>query len=324
MSKLPMARRVAFQLAVAVTGSVLVGSAAADAADAVRLLTARPGWQAGMAWDAKDRGLWQKYNLDVQHTSLDTSAAAMEGFVSGRGDIAIVNVGVAVNAFFRGVPLNIIAGAAASDYPAFTLLPDIKELKDLKGHKIAVFSIPSDATMAIDYVLQKQGLLVNRDFSYVRVPAPNICETLKRGQADVGVVFEPHGSACMLGGAKQVGGPGAVSFDPPKLIPSSVLVVNARFLEQKRDVVARLLKAMGEAVAWAASNKAGAVAQLAKYSGEPEAAIAASYDAVKFTLEVDMSYHQAMHQRYVEVKLLPRAPSQADLDNLYKLDLVPR
>jgi NitT/TauT family transport system substrate-binding protein len=323
MSKLSLVRHVPIHLAVAVSVSLLMG-AAAEAADTVRLLTARPGWQAGMAWDAKDRGLWQKYNLDVQHTSLDTSAAAMEGFVSGRSDMAIVNVGVAVNAFFRGVPIAIIAGAPAADYPAFTMSPDIKELKDLKGRKIAVFSIPSDATIAIDFVLQKQNLLVNRDFSYVRVPAPNICEALKRGQADMGVVFEPHGSACILEGAKQVGGPGAVSFDPPRLIPSSVVVVNSKFLEQNRDVVVRFLKAVGEAVAWAGADKAGAVAQLAKYTGEPEPAIAKSYDAVKFSLEVDMSFHKVMLERYLAVKLLPRAPSQSDLDNLYKLDMVPR
>ncbi len=323
MSKLSLVRQAPIHLTVAVLFSLLIG-AVAEAADTVRLLTARPGWQAGLAWDARDRGLWQKYNLDIQHTSLDTSAAAMEGFVSGRSDMAIVNVGVAVNAFFRGVPIAIIAGVPAADYPAFTMSPDIKELKDLKGKKIAVFSIPSDATIAIDFVLQKQGLLVNRDFTYVRAPAPNICETIKRGQADMGVVFEPHGSACILDGAKQVGGPGTVSFDPPRLIPSSVVVVNTKFLEQNRDVVVRFLKAAGEAVAWQGADKAGAVAQLAKYTGEPAAAISKSYDAVKFTLAVDLDFHKVMLERYLAVKLLPRAPTQADLDNLYKLDMVPR
>jgi ABC-type nitrate/sulfonate/bicarbonate transport system substrate-binding protein len=296
----------------------------AGAADTVRLLTARPGWQAGIAWAARDRGMWQEHDLVVQHTSLDTSAAAMEGFVSGRSDMAIVNVGVAVNAFFRGVPLNIIAGTPVADYPAFTTNPEIKELKDIKGRKIAVFSLPSDATIAIDFIMQKQGLQANRDYTYVRVPAPNICETLKRGQADLGVVFEPHGSACILEGARQVGGAGAVSFAPPQLIPSSVIVVNSRFLSQNRDTVVRFLKAAGEAVAWQRANKAEAVAQLAKYSGEAPAAIGRSYDAVNFTIAVDLAFHRAMLDRYVDVKLLPRAPTQADLDNLYKLDLLPR
>ena len=137
--------------------------------------------------------------------------------------------------------------------------------------------------------------------------APNICETLKRGQADMGVVFEPHGSACMLAGAHQVGGPGAVSFDPPRLIPSSVVVVNSNFLEKNRDVVARFVKALSEAVAWEASDKAGAVAQMAKYSGEPAAGIANSYDAVKFSLDVDMTFHKFMLERYVAVKASGRA-----------------
>jgi ABC-type nitrate/sulfonate/bicarbonate transport system substrate-binding protein len=318
-----LSTRICFQIALCAFAIALTGKPA-EAVDIIRLLTARPGWQAGLAWDARDRGIWQKYQLDVAHTSLDTSAAAMEGFVSGRSDMAIVNVGVAVNAFFRGVPLNIIAGTPVADYPAFTTNPDVKELKDIKGRKIAVFSLPSDASMAIDFILQKQGLQVNRDYSYVRVPAPNICETLKRGQADLGVVFEPHGSACILEGARQVGGPGTVSFAPPQLIPSSVIVVNSRFLAQHRDAVVRFLKAAGEAVTWQGASKAEAVAQLAKYSGESPAAIGRSYDAVNFTIAADLNFHRAMLDRYVEVKLLSRAPTPAELDNLYKLDLVPR
>lgn len=323
MLKLPRAKRLSYLSRVAVAALLLMGSAA-QAADTIRLLTARPGWQAGLAWYARDLGLWQKYNLDVKHTALDASAAAMEAFVSGRGDIAIVNVGVAINAFFRGVPLKIIAGTPVADYPLFAVAPDIKELKDLKGRKIAVWSIPSDATIAIEFVLQKQKLQVNRDFSYVRVPAPNICETVKRGQADAGVVFEPYASACIHDGARRIGGPGAVSFDPPKLIPSSVIIVNARFLEQNRDAVARFLKAAADAVAWAGANKAEAVSRLVKYSGESEAAIALSYDTVKFSLAVDMPFHKIMLDRYLEVKLLSRAPTQSDLDNVYKLDLLAR
>lgn len=323
MSTRSTAARVSSRVTLAIVLALVTGFAA-QAADTIRLLTARPGWQAGLAWYARDRGLWQKHNLDVQHTSLDTSAAAMEAFVSGRGDVAVVNVGVAVNAFFRGVPITIIAGTPVADYPLFATSPDIKELKDLKGRKIAVFSIPSDATMALELVLQKHNLAVNRDFSYVRVPAPNICETVKRGQADAGVVFEPYASACILDGAKQIGGPGAVSFDPPKLIPSSVIVVNAKFLDQHRDAIVRFLRAAAEAVAWAGANKAEAVAQLAKHSGESQAAIALSYDTVKFSLEVDMAFHKVMLDRYLDVKLLSRAPTRNDLDTLYKLDLLRR
>ena len=44
----------------------------------------------------------------------------------------------------------------------------------------------------------------------------------------------------------------------------------------------------------------------------------------KFTLAVDLDFHKSMLERYLAVKLLPRVPSQADLDNLYKLDMVPR
>ena len=70
--------RICFPIALAALAMTLTGMVA-EAADTVRLLTARPGWQAGLAWDARDRGMWQKLDLFVQHSSLDTCAAAMEG-----------------------------------------------------------------------------------------------------------------------------------------------------------------------------------------------------------------------------------------------------
>ena len=68
------------------------------------LFTARPGWQAISVWYAKDLGLFAKYNVDVKHTSLNSHPAVMEAFISGQADMAVANVGTAVNGYFRGVP----------------------------------------------------------------------------------------------------------------------------------------------------------------------------------------------------------------------------
>ncbi len=116
--------------------------------------------------------------------------------------MAVANVGTSVNAFFRGVPLRILEGTPASDYPVMAMSPAIKSLADLKGKKIAVWSVPSDATLALDTLAKKQGLIAGTDFTYVRVPAQNVCDTVKREQADVGITFEPYASSCLLNGAR--------------------------------------------------------------------------------------------------------------------------
>ena len=300
---------------------LIAAGTAANAADQVRLLTARAGWQTFPAFYAKDFDVWSKKGIEVKHTVLDSSASVMEAFVGGQADMAVVNVGTAVNAFFKGVPLRIVGGTAASDYPAFTISPDIKSLADLKGKKIAIWSIPSDATLALDVTMAKSNMQPGRDYTYVRVPAPNVCDTVERGQADVGVVFEPYASACLLKKGKRIAPAGSVSFDPPKIVASSVLVVNASFLEKNKAAVKAVVDAMNESMDWAKKDKPAMVALLSKHSGEPADAISLSYDAANFDLSIDRDYHAKLLQRYQEAKLIQKTPTEAELKTLYQTDL---
>ena len=287
--------------------AALLAGAPAHSADAVRIITARPGWQAISVWYAKDLGLFAKYNVDVKHTSLDSSPAVMEAFISGQADMAVANVGTAVNGYFRGVPLRILAGTPASDYPIMAASATIRSLADLKGKKIAIWSVPSDATLALETLVKKQGMNAGTDFTYVRVPAQNVCDTVKRGQADAGIVFEPYASSCLINGTHRVAPAGTVSFDPPKLVSSSVIIVNADFLAKHPDTVKATVQALNEAVNWAAKHKAEAVASLAKYSGQPTDAIALSYDSANFDISIDRAYHDILLKRYQEANLITKA-----------------
>lgn len=304
--------------------ATLTVGAAAQAQEQVRLLTARPGWQAISIWYAKDLGMFTKNKVDLKHTSLDSSNSVMEAFVSGQADMAVANVGTSVNAFFRGVPLRILDGTPASDYPLMTTSSSINSLSDLKGKKIAVWSVPSDATLALDTLAKKQGLTAGTDFTYVRVPAQNVCDTVKRDQADIGITFEPYASACLQSGARRVAPAGTISFDPPKLVSSSVIIVNATFLEKNPEAVKGVLTALHEAVTWAAKNKTQAVDLLAKYSGEPATAIGLSYDTANFDTTIDRGYHDILLGRYREAGLIQRAPSPDDLNKLYQTGLIKR
>jgi NitT/TauT family transport system substrate-binding protein len=313
--------RAAAGLALAATLATFVAGHA-QAADSVRLLTARAGWQVFPAFYAADYGVWAKKGVEVKHTVLDSSASVMEAFVGGQGDMAVVNVGTAVNAFFKGVPLRIVAGTAASDYPAFAVSPDIKSFADLKGKKIAIWSIPSDATLSLDTTMAKSNMAPGRDYTYVRAPAPNVCETVERGQADVGIVFEPYASACLLKKAKRIAPAGSISFDPPKIVASSVLIVNADFLEKHKDTVKAVVAANQDAMTWARNNKNEVVKMLAKYSGQSAESIALSYDSAKFDVSIDHDYHAKLLERYQQAKLITAKPTDADLKKLYQTNLM--
>jgi ABC-type nitrate/sulfonate/bicarbonate transport system substrate-binding protein len=310
-------------LALLAITAAITTEAPARADETVRILTAQPGWQAISVWYAKDLGLFKKYNVDVQHTPLDSSPSVMEAFVSGQSDMAIANVGTAVNAYFRGVPLRILAGTPASDYPIMAVSSSIDGVAGLKGKKIAVWSVPSDATLALNALVEaKYGLTPAKDLTYVKVPAQNVCDTIRRNQADAGIVFEPFASSCLTSGAHRVAAAGTVSFDPPKLVSSSVIIVNADFLEKHTHAVEAVLSALDEAVTWAAKNKTAAVQSLAQYSGQPESAIGLSYDSANFDIAIDRSYHDILLKHYQEAGLIKQIPTTEDLAKLYQTNLL--
>lgn len=311
-------------LAISAIAAAIFGGSPASAAETVRLLTARPGWQMISPWYAKDLSLFAKHHVDVKHTALDSSSSVMEAFVSGQGDMALVNVGTAVNAYFRGVPLRILAGTPGSDYPVIATNKSIKTLADIKGKKIAIWSVPNDASLAFDKVMKAKGLTAGTDYTYVRVPVQNICDTVKRDQADIGLLFEPYASYCLLTGAHRVAPVGTVSFDPPKLVASSVVIVNADFLKKHPEATKNTLAALNDAVVWAKSHKKEAVASLAKYSGQPADAVALSYDTVNFNLAIDRGYHELLLKRYHEAGLIKKLPSKSDLKVLYQTGLLKR
>jgi ABC-type nitrate/sulfonate/bicarbonate transport system substrate-binding protein len=304
--------------------ATVFGGSPASSAETVRLLTARPGWQMISPWYAKDLGLFAKHNVDIKHTALDSSSSVMEAFVSGQGDMALVNVGTAVNAYFRGVPLRVLAGTPGSDYPVIAANQSIKALPDIKGKKIAIWSVPNDASLAFDKVMKAKGLTAGTDYTYVRVPVQNICDTVKRDQADIGILFEPYASYCLLNGAHRVAPVGTVSFEPPKLVASSVLIVNADFMKKHPAATKDTLAALNDAVIWAKSHKKGAVDSLAKYSGQPADAVALSYDTVNFDLAIDRGYHDILLKRYLEAGMIKKAPSESDLKTLYQTGLLKR
>lgn len=306
--------------------SVLVSiTGLAQAADNVRLLTARPGWQHGLPWFAQDIGIWDRFNLKVQHTALDSSRSVMEAFAAGQGDTAIINTSIVVNAFFRGVPLVTIAGVPLSDYVAFAISPEIRTLKDLKGKRVGIWAIPSEGSLALEHVLRKDyGYVVNRDFTYVRLPAPNLCVTLQRKEADAAVVFEPYASACLLEGAHRLGPAGTISFDPPKMVQTSVIIARPDFLMRSGDVGRRFLQAARDVNTYLSKNSSQAINILAKYSGEPQNAVAKSYEDVVFTLAIDLDFHRIMLDKYFEAKMLTQKVTKEDMAKLYNLSYLPK
>ena len=316
-------RRILF---LGILGCALLSSIAfAQSSDSLRLLTARPGWQHGFPWFGSDLGIWSRSNLKIQHTALDSSRSVMEAFAAGQGDLAIINVSIVANAYFRGVPLAIIGGVPLSDYVAFTMNPDVKALKDLKGKKVGIWAIPSEGSIALEQVLKKDfGYVVNKDFTYVRIPAPNLCSILQRKEADAAVVFEPYASACLLEGARRLGPPGTISFDPPKMVQSSVIIANPAFLKQKAEVVRRFLKACHDIDTHLAKNSSDAINILSKYSGEPKPAVAKSYEDVVFTIAIDLGFHKLMLDKYFEAKMLTQKVSDADMKKMYDLSFLPK
>jgi len=137
-------------------------------------------------------------------------------------------------------------------------------------------------------------------------------------------VFEPYASACLLEGARRLGPPGTISFDPPKMVQSSVIIASLAFLKQKGEVRAQVPRACRDINTHLSKNSSDAINILSKYSGEPKPAVAKSYEDVVFTIAIDLNLPSADADKYFEAKMLTRRLSDADMTRWYDLSYLPR
>jgi NitT/TauT family transport system substrate-binding protein len=216
-------------------------------------------------WLAKEKGVFEKYGLDVQLAYIPSSTIALSALLSGNVQLTTVSSSAAIPALARGVEAIIVAAFGPLRFK-LVAHPSITSLDGIKGKVIGNSRPGGSVDFAIRRLVRKLGLVAGKD---VEVLTTGVQESRSRlmlisqGKVDVtlGTIedvtdLEERGYRFnVLGDLSKMGifGSGAV------------VCVSNKFLKSRQATVRAFLMAFTEAIWIGKTQKDVALAVVRKY-----------------------------------------------------------
>lgn len=183
-----------------------------------------------------------------------------EAFAAGAIDAAYVGPGPAMNAFMRGVPIQVYAGAANAGAVLVAQKDSgVRTVKGLAGKKVAVPTRGSTQDISLRHLLHENGLKASDEggtVTVVPIDPANMPAAFASKQVDAALVQEPWGAIMETQGARLIANEKAIWENGN--YTTTVLVVNSKFAAQNPDMVKALLRGHLSAINFIAKSNAGA------------------------------------------------------------------
>ncbi|GAA5513368.1 hypothetical protein Dcar01_02101 [Deinococcus carri] len=208
------------------------------------------------------RGLFQKElgNVKLVVKEFANGSQVNEAFAAGAIDAAYVGPGPAMNAFMRGVPIQVYAGAAnAGAVLVGRGDSGIRNVKGLAGKKVAVPTRGSTQDISLRHLLHENGLKATDEggtVTIVPIDPANMPAAFAGKQVDAALVQEPWGAVMETQGAKLIANEKAIWAGGN--YTTTVLVVNTKYAAQNPEAVKDLLRGHLAAINFIGKSNAGA------------------------------------------------------------------
>ncbi|WP_295814700.1 ABC transporter substrate-binding protein [uncultured Deinococcus sp.] len=183
-----------------------------------------------------------------------------EAFAAGAIDAAYVGPGPAMNAFMRGVPIQVIAGAANAG-AVLVARGDagVRTVKALANKKVAVPTRGSTQDISLRHLLHENGLKASDEggnVTIVPIDPANMPAAFAAKQVDAALVQEPWGAVMETQGAKLVANEKAIWAGGN--YTTTVLTVNTKYAAANADTVKGLLRGHLASISFIQGSNAGA------------------------------------------------------------------
>ncbi|HTM08987.1 MAG TPA: ABC transporter substrate-binding protein [Verrucomicrobiae bacterium] len=232
-------------------------------------------------WFGKDRGIFKKYNLDIDNVFIIAGRAA-QAMLAGQVPVGLIGATHVTNAVTAGGDLTMVLGMKNRLDYLFVARPSIKTGADLKGKKVAIGTPSGSASLATYVALDFLGLVPKRDnITLLGVGGnPERLAALRSGSVDATSLAPEMGPALKEEGYR-------ILVDEVKEnIPfqSAGVVFTRKYMKSNPVVVESFAKAIVESVAAIHNpeNKRAVLQTIAKYLklDKPERAESAYADLV--------------------------------------------
>jgi len=226
---------------------------------------------------ALEKGYFQDQGLKVVNTPFESGTLIVDALVTGRID---VNAGSAVVAHWlaeQNLPgtfkVFVVYGPIQPKDNTFILAvaknSPMKEMKDLKGKRVATF--PGIASLILAKAVLRPYFDPEKEATLIEIPPGNIVQALASGQIDAYFTPEPFGMIAVAQGVGRylVEHP-VLSLNLKTGYPGGAFTFNSKFLKEKPLVAKRVKAAIDKGVDFIKTNEQEARQFLVKYAKLPE------------------------------------------------------
>ncbi len=229
----------------------------------------------GPLWLAQEKRRFQAHGLDPELVFISGTTAVVQSTVSGESPISYAAAPATLAAAIAGTDLVFIAGGVNTLVYDLVVHPSIARPEDLKGKAIGVTRFGASSDFSIRLVLERKwGLHPDKDVT-IRQMGDNrgIVSGLQAGIIQAAPLTTDARLKAEKLGFKTMVDLGSLGIDYQHTAPFST----RDFIKKHEDTVRRFLKAFVEGIHLFRTDKAGALAVLAKYAKTNDAELLEAY-----------------------------------------------
>lgn len=232
------------------------------APERVRAVYSAIGSSQSSLWIPYEAGIFRKYGLEVELLYVGGGSRAAQVVQSGEVPVAMFTGASVVSANLAGGDLVSVA-SGMNVIPFFLVVgPEIKQVEDLKGKKVAVTRFGSSTDYAVRYAAEKWPIKPDRDFAVLQVGGmPEMMAALRSGAVHASMLNAEFAILAQREGYKHLVDIGSLGL----AFPTSALNTTRSFIRTNRGTVARFVRAYVEGIHYGKTQREFSVGVLKKY-----------------------------------------------------------
>lgn len=211
---------------------------------------------------AEDSGIFKKNGLDTKLVFIEGGSRGAQALLAGEVPFVVADGSSALTSRLAGADTTIILGLV-NTFP-YTLIsaPEIKDVAQLRGKKVAISRFGSATDVATRVALRKVGLNAERDVTILQIGAQNArFAALKAGSVDAAVITPPFTLTARTLGFKSL--LNMVDLNLPT--SQSAVLTTDSVIRRNPELVSKVVKSFVEAIHFYRTRKKDSIAILKNF-----------------------------------------------------------
>ena len=227
---------------------------------------------------AAHKGFFAEEGMDVELIQVNPRLGATAVL---NGDIDFTTTfGSTLRGIVSGFPIKFVAVSVRKSEHFLVARPEIKDLKELKGKRLAVSTLFGTDQRAAEEMLRAKGFPSGFVKPIALGDAPIRAQALRSNIVESASLSSPFDLTLKADGYRVLGGPQDIEF----ALPTSGIAVANRLLQQNPQHVKRAVRAMMKAHRYVFENRKEVVPLMMRYLEQPADIAERSYDLLVISL----------------------------------------